>query len=89
MAAIPVTIFFSLLLAAGFVCLFAREQRRQHGSPERDSLLPLADEQFRPVAAETDVPNHDHDNAGCGCRDGARPPCVACLKRTPALSPRQ
>jgi hypothetical protein len=50
MSVIPLTIFFSLLLAGTFVVLFAREQRRRHlTSPERDSLLPLADETARPV----------------------------------------
>lgn len=45
MSVIPLTIFFSLLLAGTFVVLFAREQGRRHlTSPERDSLLPLADE---------------------------------------------
>lgn len=48
MSVIPVTIFFSLLLAGLFVVLFAREQRqRQFASPERESLLPLADESAR------------------------------------------
>lgn len=45
MSVIPVTVFFSLLLAAFFVALFLREQRRHRfASSERDSLLPLADE---------------------------------------------
>jgi hypothetical protein len=45
MSVIPITVFFSLLLAALFVGLFLREQRRHRfASPERDSLLPLADE---------------------------------------------
>jgi cbb3-type cytochrome oxidase subunit 3 len=45
MSVIPVTIFFSLLLAGLFVVLFAREQRqRRFASAERESLLPLADE---------------------------------------------
>ncbi len=48
MSVIPVTIFFSLLLAGLFVVLFAREQRRQRfASSERESLLPLADESPR------------------------------------------
>lgn len=45
MSVIPLTVFFSLLLVGTFVVLFLREQRRRHlTSPERDSLLPLADE---------------------------------------------
>lgn len=51
MSVIPLTVFFSLLLASIFVVLFAREQRRRpFASPERDSLLPLADETPRPSA---------------------------------------
>ncbi len=50
MSVIPLTIFFSLLLAGLFVVLFAREQRRRRfTSAEHDSLLPLADETPRPV----------------------------------------
>ncbi len=79
MAAIPVTIFFSLLLAGLFVTLFAHEQhRRRFASPERDSLLPLADEESRPAA------DHHADHAAdgdCRCRRGARPPCAQCLAR--------
>ena len=48
MSVIPVTIFFSLLLAGLFVALFAREHRqRRFASSERESLLPLADESPR------------------------------------------
>ncbi len=51
MSVIPITVFFSLLLAAFFVVLFFREQRRHRfASAERDSLLPLADE--RPASAK-------------------------------------
>jgi hypothetical protein len=54
MSVIPLTVFFSLLLAGTFVVLFAREQGRRHlTSPERDSLLPLADETPR---VERDLP---------------------------------
>jgi len=50
MSVIPVTLFFSLLLAGAFVVLFAREYRhRRFASAERDSLLPLADETPRAV----------------------------------------
>lgn len=92
MAAIPVTIFFSLLLAGAFVALFAREQCRRTGSAERDSLLPLADEQPRvadPKPAHRDDPGSDHHHGHeadgpCGCRSGLRPPCTGCLKRAPA-----
>ena len=52
MSVIPLTIFFSLLLAGLFVALFAWERsRRQLGGTARDSLLPLADETPRPAVA--------------------------------------
>lgn len=92
MPAIPVLLFFSLLLAATFVVLFARDHRRRRfANAERDSLLPLADETPQ-VAADAsathvhDEPHHDHDHhhtdgTACGCRDGSRPPCPGCLRR--------
>lgn len=50
MSVIPLTVFFSLLLAGLFMVLFAHEQhRRRFASAERDSLLPLADEKPRPA----------------------------------------
>lgn len=97
MSVIPLTVFFSLLLAGTFVVLFVREQRRRHlTSPERDSLLPLADE--TPVLGGgaraprglnlrgAQVPPVDHDHA-CGCREGARPPCARCLRRLDEQEP--
>lgn len=54
MSVIPLTVFFSLFLAGFFIALFVREQHRRHlTSPERDSLLPLADERPRPVESRT------------------------------------
>jgi len=51
MSVIPITVFFSLLLAGIFVVLFLRDQRRRDFScAERDSLLPLADEAPRLAA---------------------------------------
>jgi hypothetical protein len=67
MSVIPVTLFFSLLLAGTFVLLFAREHRRRRfASAERDSLLPLADETPKPAAtaaAATEGNDHDQDHA--------------------------
>ncbi len=80
MSVIPLTVFFSLLLAGLFIVLFAREQgRRRFASAESDSLLPLADETPHTVGAD----DHDHAADSCGCRDGTRPPCSGCLRRTP------
>ncbi len=97
MSVIPITLFFSLALAATFIVLFVREHRsRRFASAERDSLLPLADEAPRAAPASPALHeheaehdhDHDHDHAGgaCGCRDGSRPPCPGCLRRsaTPA-----
>jgi hypothetical protein len=45
MAVIVLTIFVSSCLAGIFVACFAAEARRsRHSSPERESLLPLADD---------------------------------------------
>ena len=80
MSVIPLTIFFSLLLAGLFIGLFAFQQRRRRfGSLERDSLLPLAEEGTH-AAAEHDHDHDGHDDAGCGCRSGKRAPCAGCIK---------
>jgi hypothetical protein len=85
MSVIPLTIFFSLLLAGTFVVLFAREQRRRHlTSPERDSLLPLADEIARTVGAPAGPGPGD---GRCGCHKGARPACPDCLRRRDEQEP--
>jgi len=99
MSVIPITVFFSLLLAGGFVVLFAREQRRRRfASAERDSLLPLADETPRFAdgpAHESDHGHgpddghkpdhaHNHDGGPCGCRTGVRPPCAGCRRHAGA-----
>jgi hypothetical protein len=79
MSVIPITVFFSLLLAAIFIVLFAHEQRRRRfASLEQDSLLPLAEEQ--PLPAVEAAHDHDEDD-NCGCRDGTRPPCAGCRQR--------
>lgn len=96
MSVIPLTVFFSLFLAGLFVLLFLREQGRRHmTSPERDSLLPLADERAQLAGPATPVPttadhrpagsapggnaDHHHDHA-CACRSGRRPACANCLR---------
>lgn len=51
MSVIPLTVFFSLLLAGLFIVLFVHEQRRRRfTSAEHDSLLPLAEETAHPVS---------------------------------------
>lgn len=81
MSVIPLTVFFSLLLAGLFVLLFVREQRRRHlTSPERDSLLPLADELPQAVPAVARAPGR------CTCQAG-RPPCAACLRERDEREP--
>ncbi len=85
MSVVPITVFFSLLLAGCFVVLFAREQRRrQFASAERDSLLPLADETPRPVTAPRapTTGSHVHHGEGrCGCATGLHARCAGCVKR--------
>lgn len=57
MSVIPLTVFFSLLLAGLFMVLFAHEQRRRRfASAERDSLLPLAEERARVCRAGSPDP---------------------------------
>ena len=57
MSVIPLTVFFSLLLAGLFMVLFAHEQRRRRfASAERDSLLPLADERSVPAGTAKRAP---------------------------------
>jgi hypothetical protein len=93
MSVIPLTIFFSLLLAGTFVVLFLREQRRRHlTSPERDSLLPLADEFPQPAGmglsgAPVSPGGHDHAAGRCACRSGQRTPCAHCLRRRDEQDP--
>lgn len=84
MSVIPLTIFFSLLLAGIFVVLFARQQRRGHlSNPERDSLLPLADEMSRaePDAPALAEPHHAHTDDECAAGRPDHPPCARCRKR--------
>jgi hypothetical protein len=53
MSIIPLTVFFSLLLAGLFVVLFLVDRNRSTlGGAERDSLMPLADEGARPAAVK-------------------------------------
>jgi hypothetical protein len=78
MAVVPLTLTISLCLVFTFIVFFLREHSRGRlSSPERDSLLPLAEETPRLV------PIHSHEPAGhdgCGCRDGRHAPCPGCIR---------
>ncbi len=79
MAVVPLTLTISLCLVFTFVVFFLREHARGRlSSAERDSLLPLADENVRLATAGPARDAADHD---CGCRDGRRQPCAGCLRR--------
>jgi hypothetical protein len=70
MSIIPLTVFFSLLLAGLFVVLFVVDRNRSSlGGAERDSLLPLADEDARPARCAPACRGHAPQSA----QDGARP----------------
>ena len=72
MSVIPLTIFFSLLLAGLFMVLFAHEQRRRRfASAERDSLLPLAAETPRLASIASEVERVQPVRHSLG--DGGRP----------------
>ena len=89
MSVVPLTIIVSLCLVLSFVVFFLREHARGRvSSAERDSLLPLAEE--NPVLAlapahRDSAPHgnaaHRHNDAACGCHDGSRQPCPGCLRR--------
>jgi len=52
MAVIPLTLTISLVLVLTFVAFFLREQKSgSRGGAERDSLMPLADEERTAVPA--------------------------------------
>ena len=66
MAVVPLTLTISLCLVFTFVIFFLREHARGRlSSAERDSLLPLADEEPRLAHAPV-----SRDAAGHGDRDG-------------------
>ena len=79
MPVVPLTLTISLCLVFTFVLFFLREHARGTvSSAERDSLLPLAEE--NPRLAHAPVPP-DSASHGCGCDDGSRAPCPGCLGR--------
>lgn len=83
MSVIPLTIFFSLVLAFLFMAFFAHEQyQRRFTSSESDSLLPLAEEKSRDAARAAAHDEPGHGESSCGCRSGKCAPCPGCLKRS-------
>ena len=90
MAIVPLTLTISLCLVFTFIVFFLREHARgRFSSAERDSLMPLADETPLLATSSAGRASHDraprspvdHDEQGCGCRDGTRLPCAGCVKR--------
>lgn len=79
MSIVPLTVIVGLCLVFTFVVFFLREQGRGHlSSPERDSLLPLADETPRLARGPS---RSAPASPGCGCAAGHREPCAGCLRR--------
>ncbi|MEO5959358.1 MAG: hypothetical protein ABIZ49_06430 [Opitutaceae bacterium] len=89
MPVVPITLTISLCLVFTFVIFFLREHARGRvTSFERDSLLPLAEENPRLAHATTSHDSAGHGDArqssgddGCGCQNGSRAPCPGCLRR--------
>ena len=78
MAVVPLTLIISLTLVFTFVIFFLREHARGAvSSAERDSLLPLGEENSRlaRVSAQVDLNPHR-----CGCAHDSRQTCPACLR---------
>ncbi|MEY4940163.1 MAG: hypothetical protein RIQ93_1898 [Verrucomicrobiota bacterium] len=88
MPVVPLTLTISLTLVFSFVIFFLREHARGRiSSSERDSLLPLAEEDSRlaglagPLAAARHDAEGHGERDGCGCRDGSQAPCAGCRRR--------
>jgi hypothetical protein len=72
MAVVPLTLTISLCLVFTFVIFFLREHARGRlSSAERDSLLPLAEENSRLAHALAPDDSADH---GCSRPQGGRTP---------------
>ena len=77
MSVVPLTLTISLCLVFTFVIFFLREHARGTvSSAERDSLLPLAEEEARVVGAPIKSTAHDG-----GCDDDNHPPGPDRLRR--------
>jgi hypothetical protein len=75
----------SLMLTIGFclaltcIVFFLREHMwGRVSSAERDSVLPLAEEDSRLAHAAAPIDSAPH---GCDCHAGGRAPCSGCLRR--------
>ena len=83
MSVVPLTLTISLCLVFTFVLFFLREHsRHRFSSPEREALLPLADESPRVVTADIQAPARDaHGHApGHVCKGNGS--CSSCQRRT-------
>lgn len=79
MSVVPLTLTLSLCLVFTFIVFFLREHARGRvSSAERDSLLPLAEENLRVAAVRASADAASHR---CGCEAGDRLPCTGCLRR--------
>ena len=79
MPVVPLTLTISLTLVFPFVMFFIREHSRGRvSSAERDSLLPLAEE--NPRLAHALLPKDSAPHGECGCHDGSRAPGPGCLR---------
>ena len=77
MSVVPLTLTLSLCLVFTFVIFFLREHARGRiSSAERDSLLPLAEENSQLARARAS----DSAAHGCRCQDGGAL-CPRCLGR--------
>jgi len=80
MPVVPLTLTLSLCLVFTFVIFFLREHARSRiSSAERDSLLPLAEENSRLAHASARRDSARHDAAGCS--DDTCASCAGCLRR--------
>jgi len=79
MAIVPLTLTISLTLVFTFVIFFLREHARGRvSSAERDSLLPLAEENPRLARVLVQSPQNA---SRCTCTEGSPVPCASCLRR--------
>lgn len=78
MPVVPLTLTISLCLVFTFIVFFLREHARGRvSSSERDSLLPLAEENPRLAHAPIPVDSAAH---GGGRHHDGQPPCSGCLR---------